>query len=107
MGDVDINTAGVRNAAADTEALSRQVAKRLDHSLDGASDVYTAHQGNGWRSPDQFKTCASTWEDHMVALAKKMGELSGKLRESADSYDRADAEAESRLRSGLNELGQV
>jgi hypothetical protein len=43
----------------------------------------------------------------MVSLAKKMGELSQKLRESADGYDRADAEAESRLRAGLNDLGRA
>jgi uncharacterized protein YukE len=97
----------VRGAAADTEALSRQVARRLDHSLDGADAVHGAHQGNGWESPAHFTVCAGKWEDHMISLAKRMGDLSQRLKDSADSYDRADAEADARLRAGLNDLGQV
>ncbi|HET6633946.1 MAG TPA: type VII secretion target [Streptomyces sp.] len=107
MGDIRIDSGKVRGAAADTEALSRQVAKRLDHSLDGSDAVHTSHYGNGWTSPAHLKACAGQWEDHLMALAKKMGELSGRLKDSADSYDRADAEAESRLRAGLRDLGQV
>lgn len=107
MGNIHINSAGVRGASADTEALSRQVAKRLDHALDGSEDVYKTHYGNGWSSPDQLKACAERWEDHLVTLAKRMGDLSRRLKDSAGSYDRADAEADSRLRAGLNDLGQV
>jgi hypothetical protein len=43
----------------------------------------------------------------MVSLAKRMGDLSRRLKESADGYDRADAEADSRLNAGLRDLGQV
>jgi uncharacterized protein YukE len=107
MGNIHINSAGVRSAAEDTEALSRQVAKRLDHALDGSEAVYGAHHGNGWTSPAQLKACAEKWEEHMVTLAKRMGDLSRRLKDSAGSYDRADAEADSRLRAGLNDLGQV
>ena len=107
MGNIRINAAGVRGAAADTEALSRQVAKRLDHALDGSDGVHGSHHGNGWTSPAQLKACAEKWEEHMVSLAKQMGDLSRRLKESADSYDRADAEADSRLNAGLRDLGKV
>ncbi|MFI5757967.1 hypothetical protein [Streptomyces sp. NPDC051569] len=107
MGDIRINSAGVRGAATDTEALSRQVAKRLANALDGSGDVFGAHYGNGWTSPAHLKVCAEKWEDHIVALARQMGDLSRKLNESADSYDATDAEADARLRTGLNDLGKV
>ncbi|MEU0744204.1 type VII secretion target [Streptomyces sp. NPDC006134] len=107
MADVDINAPQVRAVADDTESLSRQVMKRLSHSLDTSDDVYGSHYGNGWESPVQLKVCALKWEEHMISLAKRMGELSRKLRESADGYDRADAEAESRLRAGLDDLGRA
>src|SRR4051812_45556210 len=101
MGNIHINSAGVHRGAADTEALSRQVAKRLDHALDGSDGVHVAHHGNGWSSPAQLKACAEQWEEHMVTLAKRMGDLSRRLKDSAGSYDRADAEADSRLHAGL------
>ncbi len=107
MPEIDIATARVRAAADDTESLSHQVMKRLSHSLDTSDDVYGSHYGNGWQSPVQLKVCAEKWEEHMVSLAKRMGELSRRLRESADGYDSADAEAESRLRAGLNDLGRA
>ncbi|MFG2731320.1 type VII secretion target [Streptomyces canus] len=106
MADIDINAARVRAAADDTESLSQQTMKRLSHSLDTSDEVYGSHYGNGWESPVQLKVCAEKWEEHMVSLAKRMGELSQKLRESADGYDSADAEAESRLRAGLHDLGR-
>ncbi|MCH6159651.1 WXG100 family type VII secretion target [Streptomyces marispadix] len=107
MGNIHIDSAGVRGAAADTEALSRQVSKRLDHALDDSEGVHSSHYGNGWTSPAQLKACAEKWENHMVGLAKRMGDLSRRLKESADGYDRADAEADSRLNAGLRDLGQV
>ncbi|MFI6013094.1 type VII secretion target [Streptomyces sp. NPDC051243] len=107
MGDININAARVRSAANDTESLSHQVMKRLSHALDTSDEVYGSHYGNGWESPVRLKVCAEKWEEHMVSLAKRMGELSRRLRESADGYDRADAEAESRLRAGLNDLGRA
>ncbi|RRR84707.1 hypothetical protein EHS43_10640 [Streptomyces sp. RP5T] len=107
MADIDIDAVRVRAAADDTESLSQQTMKRLRHSLDTSDEVYGAHYGNGWESPVHLKVCAEKWEEHMVSLARRMGELSRKLRESADGYDRADAEAESRLRSGLNDLGRA
>ncbi|GAA1351708.1 type VII secretion target [Streptomyces beijiangensis] len=107
MTDISIETTRVRAAAADTEALSRQVMARLARSLDTSDEVYGAHYGNGWQSPVQLKVCARKWEEHMVGLAKKMGDLSARLRDSADGYDAADAEADSRLRSGLDDLGKA
>lgn len=107
MTDINIDGARVRAAATDTESLSHQVMKRLSHSLDTSDEVYGSHYGNGWESPVQLKVCALKWEEHMISLAKRMGELSQKLRDSADSYDRTDAEAESRLRAGLNDLGRA
>ncbi|WP_306323359.1 MULTISPECIES: type VII secretion target [unclassified Streptomyces] len=102
---IDINAARVRATADDTESLARQTAKRLSHSLDTSDEVRASHPGPGWHSPAELQACARAWEEHMVSLAKRMGELSEKLRDSADSYDRADAEAESRLHAGLNALG--
>lgn len=107
MGDIDIRAARVRSAADDTESLSRQVMKRVGHSLDGSDAVYGAHSGNGWESPAHLTVCAQKWEEHMTSLAKRMGDLSRRLRESADGYDAADAEAESRLRTGLHDLGRA
>ncbi|MEV0093445.1 type VII secretion target [Streptomyces sp. NPDC050738] len=107
MSDISIDTARVTAAAADTEALSRQVMARLAGSLDTSDTVYGAHYGNGWQSPVQLKVCAQKWEEHMVELAKKMGDLSARLHDSSHSYTSTDAEAESRLRSGLNDLGKA
>lgn len=107
VGDIHIRSGAVRNASADTEALARQVAKRLDGALDGSAEVARVHHGHGWTSPAKLRACAEQWEDHMVKLAKRMGELSQRLKDSADGYDRSDAEAESRLRAGLNDLGRV
>ncbi|MFZ3560223.1 type VII secretion target [Streptomyces sp. BH055] len=107
MADIDINAARVRATADDTESLARQTAKRLGHALDTSDEVPASHHGHGWRSPEQLRACAHAWEEHMVSLARRMGELSEKLRDSAASYDRADAEAESRLRAGLTDLGRA
>jgi uncharacterized protein YukE len=107
MADIDINAARVRATADDTESLARQTAKRLGHALDTSDEVPDSHHGHGWQSPAELKACARKWEEHMVSLAKRMGELSDKLRDSADSYDRADAEAESRLRAGLTGLADL
>ncbi|MER5438945.1 type VII secretion target [Streptomyces sp. NPDC002790] len=101
---IDINADRVRATAHDTESLARQTAKRLSHALDTSDEVPATHHGHGWQSPAELRACAHKWEEHMVSLAKRMGELSAKLRDSADSYDRADAEAESRLCAGLTDL---
>ncbi|MGY0491361.1 type VII secretion target [Streptomyces sp. WG-D5] len=107
MADIDIDVARIGATADDTGSLARQTAKRLSHSLDSSDAVHANHHGHGWQSPAQLKACARAWEEHLVSLARRMGELSEKVRDSADSYDRADAEAESRLRAGLNELGRA
>ncbi|MFZ3567772.1 type VII secretion target [Streptomyces sp. BH097] len=107
MADIDINAARVRATADDTESLARQTAKRLGHALDTSDEVAASHHGHGWRSPAELRDCAHKWEEHMVSLAKRMGELSEKLRDSAAGYDRADVEAESRLRAGLTDLGRA
>ncbi|WP_425828823.1 type VII secretion target [Streptomyces fractus] len=106
MADIDINAARVRATAHDTESLARQTAKRLGHALDTSDEVHATHRGHGWQGPAELRACARKWEEHMVSLAERMGELSDKLRDSADSYDRADAEAASRLRTGLADLGR-
>ncbi|MET8475335.1 type VII secretion target [Streptomyces sp. NPDC006422] len=103
--NIDIDVTRVRATADDTASLARHTMNRLGHSLDTSDDVAATHEGHGWRSPARLQECARAWEDHMVSLAKRMAELSEKLRDSADGYDRADAEAESRLRTGLHDLG--
>ena len=70
MGDIDVKTARVRAAAADTESLSRQVMRRLGHSLDISEELPSSHYGNGWESPAGLKACAEKWEEHLVSLAK-------------------------------------
>ncbi|WP_208903838.1 hypothetical protein [Streptomyces incarnatus] len=105
--DIDIKTHGVHGAADDTETLSRQAMQRLSHSLDSSDEVYGAHYGYGWLSPLQLKVCALDWEDHMVSLAKQLGDLSAKLKDSAQGYDRADAEAEARLHAAVQDLGKA
>ena len=80
--NIDIDAARVRAAADDTESLSQQVMKRLSHSLDTSDEVYASHYGNGWESPTQLRVCALKREEHMVSLAKRMGELSQKVRDS-------------------------
>ncbi|MGW3210397.1 hypothetical protein [Streptomyces sp. NPDC001135] len=105
--DIDIKTQGVHGAADDTETLSRQAMRRLSHSLDTSDEVYGAHYGNGWLSPVQLKVCALNWEEHMVSLAKQLGDLSAKLRDSAQGYDSADAEAEARLHAAVQDLGKA
>ncbi|MEW2161205.1 hypothetical protein AB0950_39350 [Streptomyces sp. NPDC007189] len=105
--DIDIKTKGVHGAADDTETLSRQAMRRLSHSLDTSDEVYGAHFGNGWLSPVQLKVCALNWEEHMVSLAKQLGDLSAKLKDSANGYDSADAEAEARLHAAVKDLGKA
>ncbi|MFF3564379.1 type VII secretion target [Streptomyces sp. NPDC002574] len=103
--DVDIDTPAVRRTGDDMEALSRSATGRLGHALDSSQDLpYSAY---GWRSAEELRACATAWEDHMVELAKRMNTLAHRLRDSADGYDAADAEAESRLRAGLTELGKA
>ena len=104
---IDINADRVRAAADDTASLARQTAGRIHHALDTSDEVHATHHGHGWRSPAELKACALKWEEHLVSLTRRMAELSDKLRDSADSYDRADAEAESRLRAGLANLGRA
>ncbi|MFI7384417.1 hypothetical protein [Streptomyces sp. NPDC049813] len=105
--DIAIRTKGVHGAAEDTETLSRHAMTRLSHSLDASDAVAAAHQGNGWLSPARLKTCAAKWEGQLVSLARQMGELSAQLKDSAHGYDKADAEAEARLRAAVQDLGQV
>ncbi|MFE6755698.1 hypothetical protein ACFVDQ_19185 [Streptomyces sp. NPDC057684] len=102
--DIDIKHKGVHGAADDTETLSRDAMKRLNHALDTSDEVYAAHYGNGWLSPVQLQVCALNWEEHMVALARQMGDLSAKLRDSANGYRGADLEAEARLRAAVQDL---
>lgn len=76
MADIAIDAVRVRAAADGTESLSRQTTKRPSHSLDTSDEVYGSHYGNGWESPVRPKVCAEKWEEHMVCLARRMGELS-------------------------------
>ncbi len=52
------------------------------------------------------RSARSPWVDHMVGLAKKMGDLGERLQDSADGYDAADQEAVSRLRAAMSDLGR-
>lgn len=103
--DIDIRTKGVHGAADDTETLSRKAMTRLSHSLDASDAVYTSHFGNGWLSPVKLQVCALDWEEHMVSLARQLGDLSAELKASANGYDAADAEAEARLNAAVHDLG--
>jgi uncharacterized protein YukE len=103
--DVHIHTDAVRATGDDMDALSRSTTSKLSHCLDSSVDLpYSAY---GWRSAEELQACAGVWEDHLVALAGEMKDLADRLKASADSYDRADAEAESRLRAGMAELGKA
>ncbi|MEV5593614.1 type VII secretion target [Streptomyces sp. NPDC052496] len=88
-------------------ALSREVARKLDGSLEENQATGPADSVWGWECAQHLYSCALTWEAHMVGLAKKIGELGERLQESAGSYDAQDEEAASRLRRGLNDLGKA
>ncbi|MDX6363931.1 MAG: hypothetical protein QOC85_2941 [Streptomyces sp.] len=105
--DIAIRTPPVHTAAGDMDDLFRQAMRRLEHSLDTSDEVYSYHLGNGWESPAHLKVCAQKWEGHLVSLAKEMGDLSAKLKDSANGYDSADAEAEARLRAAARDLGKA
>lgn len=107
MGDISINSHVVRATGSDMSALSREVARKLNNSLEESQATGVADSVWGWECAQHLYSCAQTWEEHMVGLAKKMGELGERLQESAGSYDAQDEEAASRLRHGLNDLGKA
>ncbi|MDG4857909.1 hypothetical protein P8605_07030 [Streptomyces sp. T-3] len=100
---IRINTSKVQATSADTDALARTAMKKMAHSLDASEEVDMNHYG--WESAMQLGFCARDWEEKMVSLAKRMGALSERLKESAGSYGATEAEAETRLRDGLRDLG--
>ncbi|MEN2424387.1 type VII secretion target (plasmid) [Streptomyces rimosus] len=107
MGNISINSHAVRATGSDMSALSREVARKLNNSLEESQATGVADSVWGWECAQHLYSCAQTWEEHMVGLAKKMGELGERLQESAGSYDAQDEEAASRLRHGLNDLGKA
>ncbi|MFC5246104.1 WXG100 family type VII secretion target [Streptomyces nigrescens] len=104
MGDIRVDTAKVRSTGDDMKALSSDTQRRLSHSLDSSQDVY--FDAMFWKSGNAVESCRTAWQDHMIELAKKMGELGQRLQDSADSYDAADQEAVARLRAGMQDLGR-
>ncbi|WP_157880050.1 type VII secretion target [Streptomyces natalensis] len=104
VGDIRVDTAKVRSTGDDMQALSSDTQRRLSHVLDSSWEVY--YDALLWKSGNAVTSCRTAWEDHMVELAKKMGELGQKLQDSADGYDAADQEAVSRLRAGMQDLGR-
>ncbi|OKI01217.1 hypothetical protein A6A06_20620 [Streptomyces sp. CB02923] len=107
MGDIAINSHAVRATGSDMTVLSREVAGKLNNSLEESQTAALSHSPWGWECADHLYSCAVTWEEHMVGLAKKMGELGERLQESAGSYTAQDDEAATRLRHGLNDLGKA
>ncbi|MEU4199108.1 type VII secretion target [Streptomyces sp. NPDC045470] len=107
MGDISINSHAVRSTGSDMSALSRETVRKLNNSLEESQATGSADSVWGWECAEHLYSCALTWEEHMVGLAKKMGELGERLQDSAGSYDAQDQEAASRLRHGLNDLGKV
>ncbi|MGY5131438.1 type VII secretion target [Streptomyces nigrescens] len=104
MGDIRVDTAKVRSTGDDMKALSSDTQRRLSHSLDSSQDVY--FDAMFWKSGNAVESCRTVWQDHMIELAKKMGELGQRLQDSADGYDAADQEAVARLRAGMQDLGR-
>ncbi|WP_438490067.1 hypothetical protein [Streptomyces sp. S186] len=104
MSDVQVDTAKVRGTGEDMKALSSDTQRRMRHALDSTDDVYRDHMF--WECGNHLLVCRDTWVDHMVGLAKKMGDLGERLQDSADSYDAADQEAVSRLRAAMTDLGR-
>ncbi|MFB7630075.1 type VII secretion target [Streptomyces sp. NPDC056149] len=104
VSDVWVNTAKVRGTGEDMKALSSDTQRRMQHALDSTDDVYRDHMF--WECGDTLLVCRDTWRDHMVELAKKMGDLGQRLQDSADSYDAADQDAVARLRSAMTDLGR-
>ncbi|MFE7781398.1 WXG100 family type VII secretion target [Streptomyces nigrescens] len=104
MGDIRVDTAKVRTTGDDMKALSSDTQRRLSHSLDSSQDVY--FDAMFWKSGNAVESCRTAWQDHMIELAKKMGELGQRLQDSADGYDAADQEAVARLRAGMQDLGR-
>ncbi|MEU5212543.1 type VII secretion target [Streptomyces sp. NPDC020742] len=103
MGDIRVDTAKVRNTGEDMKALSRDTQRRLGHALDDTHEVFYEHMY--WECGDTLEACRQTWQDHMIQLARKMGDLGQRLQDSADGYDAADQEAVARLRAGMQDLG--
>ncbi|MEU8780731.1 type VII secretion target [Streptomyces sp. NPDC048637] len=104
MGDIRVDTAKVRSTGDDMKALSSDTQRRLSHSLDSSQDVY--FDAMFWKSGNAVESCRTAWQDHMIELAKRMGELGQRLQDSADGYDAADQEAVARLRAGVKDLGR-
>ncbi|MCZ1008615.1 WXG100 family type VII secretion target [Streptomyces lydicus] len=104
MGDIRVDTAKVRGTGDDMKALSSDTQRRLSHVLDSSQEVY--YDAMFWKSGNAVMSCRNAWQDHMVDLAKRMGELGQRLQDSADGYDAADQEAVARLRAGMKDLGR-
>ncbi|WP_406478223.1 WXG100 family type VII secretion target [Streptomyces platensis] len=104
MGDIRVDTAKVRSTGDDMKALSSDTQRRLSHVLDSSQDVY--FDAMFWKSGNAVQSCHTAWQNHMIELAKKMGELGQRLQDSADGYDAADQEAVARLRAGMKDLGR-
>ncbi|MCL7495680.1 type VII secretion target [Streptomyces sp. MCA2] len=104
MGDIRVDTAKVRSTGDDMKALSSDTQRRLSHVLDSSQDVY--FDSMFWKSGNAVMSCRTAWQDHMIELVKKMGELGQRLQDSADGYDAADQEAVARLRAGMKDLGR-
>ncbi|MFG2529327.1 WXG100 family type VII secretion target [Streptomyces sp. NPDC048516] len=104
MGDIRVDTAKVRSTGDDMKALSSDTQRRLSHVLDSSQEVY--YDAMFWKSGNAVMSCRTAWQDHMVDLAKRMGDLGQRLQDSADGYDAADQEAVARLRAGMKDLGR-
>jgi uncharacterized protein YukE len=92
----------VRASGDDMTALSGQVRRRLRDSLNTSDEVATTH--HGFDSADELKSCAHAWEDRMISLARTLGELGERLRDSADSYENNDQESADRMQHALKAL---
>ena len=78
MGDIRVETAKVRSTGDDMKALASDTQRRLSHVLDSSQEVY--YDAMFWKSGNAVMSCRTAWQDHMVDLAKRMGELGSGCR---------------------------
>jgi hypothetical protein len=93
--DINIRPDPIITAGNAMTELSGLVSSSIASDL-RANDAAAAHHP-GWESADALVQVTRTWENRLAGLTFQLGRLGDRLRTSANTYTRVDAEAARRI----------
>ncbi|MDH6139260.1 uncharacterized protein YukE [Kitasatospora sp. GP30] len=105
MNDISVHPGTLRTSADGLQTTAGQVGPAAGHWLDASATA--AASMAGWQSGPALKDCADNWQTHIKSIVDQLHTYAGQLRDSAQSYDAAEQEANRRITEALTDLNST